>query len=555
MLTSGRFKFFFAFSGLAILSTLLVFPPFLKETVVGHDLLYHLNWAEEFQRQFFEGDLYPRWLFEMKGGRGSPVFYYYGPLPYYISALFAAILPVTNKVLVSLGATYCLALLISSIGVYWFFCLSKERGMAFLFTMLYMLYPYHLVADLYIRFAFGEFFAIAWVPFLFVFTRKLAEGRKTALPLLAIFYALLIVSHIPTALLLTPVLLLYVIILNQGMATICRVLSGFILGAGLAAFYLLPMVDLISAVSLEKMTTGHAYYQNAFLMSSEALRVKHEGFRSLLHNLAIASLVATVAILLSNRKPTREALFFGAISITALFMMYPPSQFLWDLIPFLKRVQFPWRFFIVISFSLFYLAAAGNGLSAHSFYRYSRAVALIVFGGLDVITIYFGFLESTQHISNTNQAIITKSLEIKEGAVEYLPAHAPASDYEKVGNRTLERVSERFTGRQGPITFSATSTGGRILATIETPEAQEIVLHQYHFPTWQGRDTDNKHQLNLYRTQDSLIGFVLGKGQHKLSFTHRTSPAEKAGNIISMLSSGIVFLLFAVRFLKTDVGR
>jgi len=534
---------------------LLTIPSFLKETTVGHDLLYHLNWAECFQTQFFEGDFYPRWLFEMKGGRGSPVFYYYGPLPYYVSTLFAAVLPETNNILVSLGATYCFALLASSIGVYWFFRLSKSHGSAFLFTLLYMLYPYHLVADLYIRFAFGEFFAIAWVPFLFIAIKKLAENCKTAMPFLAIFYALLILSHIPTTLLVTPVLLLYFIILSERKTTIYRVLLAFILGIGMAAFYLLPMTDLINAVSLEKMTTGHSFYKNAFLMSGEILHTKHEEFRTILHYLAIATLVATITMLFSNRKPTSETLFFGAVSLFSLFMMYPPSQFLWDFLPLLQRIQFPWRFFIVISFSLFFLETSHNRMIKPLFTRYSKALYLVILGSLAVITIYFAYLEATQQISSANKTTITKSERIKVGAIEYLPIYSPERIYEQVANRTLASVKEHLIGKEAHIDYAVTFSGHQILASIETPKSQDIILQQYYFPTWQASDVNESKLLDVTRAPNGMIGFTLPKGRHKISFSHKKTPNEKASNIISIFSLGIVLLQITFHFSQRKYSK
>ena len=46
-------------------------------------------------------------------------------------------------------------------------------------TLFYLLYPYHLVVDLYIRFAFAEFFAIAIIPYLFIYTYQLVEEELT----------------------------------------------------------------------------------------------------------------------------------------------------------------------------------------------------------------------------------------------------------------------------------------------------------------------------------------------------------------------------------------
>jgi hypothetical protein len=78
-----------AYAGLAILATLLIFPPFLGGYLSTYDVITHISWNDLFQKQLFSGDFYHRWLFEINGGRCSPVFFFYSPLPYYISAFFS----------------------------------------------------------------------------------------------------------------------------------------------------------------------------------------------------------------------------------------------------------------------------------------------------------------------------------------------------------------------------------------------------------------------------------------------------------------------------------
>ena len=74
---------------LALASALLVLPVWLQGGTQGHDLFHHLLSGHYFARQLWQGELYPRWLMAMNGGFGSPTFFFYPPLPYYVSALFA----------------------------------------------------------------------------------------------------------------------------------------------------------------------------------------------------------------------------------------------------------------------------------------------------------------------------------------------------------------------------------------------------------------------------------------------------------------------------------
>ncbi len=53
----------------------------------GADAFFHYTLIHCFSTQFWEGDIYPRWCMEANASLGAPVFLFYFPLPYYISAL------------------------------------------------------------------------------------------------------------------------------------------------------------------------------------------------------------------------------------------------------------------------------------------------------------------------------------------------------------------------------------------------------------------------------------------------------------------------------------
>src|SRR5882762_4014870 len=57
--------------------------------VLGHDGPMHRLRCREFASQFWSGEWYPRWLMAPHHGVGSPAFFVYGPVPYYITSLIA----------------------------------------------------------------------------------------------------------------------------------------------------------------------------------------------------------------------------------------------------------------------------------------------------------------------------------------------------------------------------------------------------------------------------------------------------------------------------------
>lgn len=54
----------------------------------AYDFVFHLVASRNFADELWHGIPYPRWLGEMNAGFGSPTFFFYAPIPYYINSLF-----------------------------------------------------------------------------------------------------------------------------------------------------------------------------------------------------------------------------------------------------------------------------------------------------------------------------------------------------------------------------------------------------------------------------------------------------------------------------------
>ena len=72
-------------------------------------------WLDQFVRELAHGNLYPRWLPLSHHGLGSPVFYYYPPLCFYLGSLFEFAGLSTYAAIV---ATFIAASMLSGVGVY-----------------------------------------------------------------------------------------------------------------------------------------------------------------------------------------------------------------------------------------------------------------------------------------------------------------------------------------------------------------------------------------------------------------------------------------------------
>ena len=75
----------------AVVATLICLPTFIYGAPYGHDTVYHMVYLSDFTAQLRDGDWYPRWLTHLNGGAGSPAFFFYAPVPFYIGALFDSV--------------------------------------------------------------------------------------------------------------------------------------------------------------------------------------------------------------------------------------------------------------------------------------------------------------------------------------------------------------------------------------------------------------------------------------------------------------------------------
>ena len=185
---------------------LLVLPMWLTGCPRGHDILHHLIFSHHFTEQFWQGDLYPRWLQNMNGSFGSPTFFFYAPLPFWMTALLSAPLWIDGASTYPLMISATLALIASGLTAYlWLKNLTSPRY-AMICALLYMVLPYHLLVDLYMRFAFAEFWSFVWMPLILYSSRRLALEARGAVTL-ALSLALFIMTHLPSFILFLPVVL------------------------------------------------------------------------------------------------------------------------------------------------------------------------------------------------------------------------------------------------------------------------------------------------------------------------------------------------------------
>lgn len=349
------FRHLVLISAIALLFTL---PALFYGVFDAHDVKVHLLWSNSFAEQFWQGELYPRWLFDANFGLGSPSFFFYPPLPYYISSLFHPIFFRDSSGWMPLAASSCFALILSGITAYfWLREIAKESA-ALIGAIAYMILPYHLTINLYLRFAYAEYWAFVWLPTILYFTVRFLKGIKLSLIGIILSYFLLSITHLLTFIIFAFVPVFYAIFLaKERIKMALFVLLSLFLGLGLSAVYWLPAMTMQENISTHFLWKEKGFlYQNNFLFLLEQFpdRVHFWSYLELVTLFlgAIALLSCLLIQYQNSNNSKQEFRYWLFISFAAIFMTTPFSQLIWEKVTILQKIQFPWRFHSLLTLSI-----------------------------------------------------------------------------------------------------------------------------------------------------------------------------------------------------------
>jgi hypothetical protein len=239
----------------------------------GHDIAAHAIWFKLFNEAIHQGQFPVRWigLVDTKI-TGMPLFNFY-PVGFYYLA--SSINIITNSLTESIKLTSLLLWWLSSFFVF-LFLLRWGSIPALLGSIIYAYTPY-LALDIFVRAAYPEFTALAFWPGIFWATDRLLTTSKTwfIIPL-SIFLSLVIISHLPTLIIFTPILISYIIFLvflNQvTLRSLLKTLFAGLIGVGLASFYLIPSILELSLIQKNYLTFGLYNYTHHFVLPEQLFK-------------------------------------------------------------------------------------------------------------------------------------------------------------------------------------------------------------------------------------------------------------------------------------------
>jgi hypothetical protein len=509
--------------GLAALA--VVAPFFWLGIPSGHDFEFHMNSWLEVHRQWAQGIFYPRWADLAHYGYGEARFVFYPPLSWLLGAALGTILPWAWVP----GVCSWLGLMLSGCTMLLLARRWMSPGNALFAACLYAANPYYIVI-VYWRSDFAELLAGAALPLLLLLALRLQEESWRAALSLGLTMAAVWLTNAPAAVLATYSLVLLLAVI-AARAKSWRVLvyggAGIAIGLALAAFYILPAAYEQRWVNIGEVLSAGVRPQDNFLFHKSG-DADHDRFNLLVSLIAVGEIVVTAVALFMSRKLRESsklwtaAAWWGGAGILFMFSFSFP---LWNYLPKLRFVQFPWRWLLGVDVVLALLVAMA----------WRRWWARLVVCGALLGTVFFAWhriqapwWDHADDVAEMREAV--RTAQGYEGTDEYVPAGADAYDVDMAARRVW------LTGPG--------HAGFRVLRwdaeekefTAEVDEATQGALRLFNYPAWKVQVNGKVVTAGTRDAGEMVV--TLGPGMNDVRLVFVRTWDRTVGGVIS----GIVLL-------------
>jgi hypothetical protein len=569
-----------------LLVGLLALPltsPLWRWTAVAcsHDGHLHANRVAAMRYAWENGLYLARWLPDVAFGYGYPFFVYREPLPLYavlIPHLWGLPLPAASN-LVYLAS-------IVAAGLFTFLWVRDVLGTraGIVAAVAYMAAPYVLI-DALVRGNLPESIALAFMPLLFwLGGRWMRHGSALSFLAGTAGLALFNLTHNISVLLFTPALLVYLLALGRlgGLSwplSLGRAAVWLALGMGMTLFYPVGALLEMNQVTLEQsvVTRNNDFRFNfagldeiaapvnardpnlinpplPFRLGWTTLLMAGAGiFRLFAHRAGAARSLPDKA---GSREQRGLAWVMVAIAAVYLFFSLSISRPIWEALPLIDFVQFPWRFIGRAALPLAFLVAlpfsTGQWPDRNEVTGRRRLPYLGFYG---VILLFL--LEALPHlypnicpeepfptINSVHQYERVTGLVGVDPEGSYFPRpvrERPQASPLEVDYQAGQRP-QRFDVTRLPAGAEIVKADYRPLgATIQltTPESFTARYLSFDFPGWQVK-VNGREVTVTPGDPDGLLTFPVAAGSHEITIMWRSTPLRSGLVALSLLVTAAV---------------
>ena len=558
----------------------------MRGSSCGHDFDFHLVSWFDCLNSWRHGILYPHWTPSANYGAGEPRFTFYPPLTWMLCAVLGAILPWT---LVPLVFTF-LILTATGLATRALARQAFDDGVATLAGCAAIFSGYTLFT-VYERSAFAELTGSFWIPLLLLFAlrdRNPSESLfKRTLDGSGVWLALVVagawLSNAPLGVMASYLLVAVALaasLIEKSWAPVLRAVIAAVVGIGVAAIYLVPAAWEQRWVDIRQATDDSGLMiENSWLFghhADPALALHDQGLWRVSIIAVVMLAMALGGLLVSrlrNTLPAKLCWWFplALIPQVVLFLQLDISLPVWNLLPKLRFLQFPWRWLVVLEapMAIFFASAVWPVRRRWRFVVAAVCTAVFLASTVTADKLFFQVCDDDDSVLGMTEVYRTGAG--FQGTDEYEP---PATDNSllasglpaaclvadpttKLGVKDSDSDPDSppvWLAAQGSCEATFAASGSQPMhlhIAAVAPHAGFLILRMRNYPTWKVK-LNGQPVSDMPSRDDGLMAVPVPQGSDVLTVDWTTTPDVPAGRWISALA---VLLLTVLFLLERKINR
>lgn len=538
----------------------------------AHDYIHSARVIEMF-RALKDGQFPVRWSENFGFGYGMPLFEFYAPLPYLTGAILHWL---GFEVLSSVKLLFLISAIFTTWGSYrlgrrFFGCSG-----AILTAAAITLAPYRAV-NLFVRGALSEAWGIMAMPWVLIGMMRVIKREKKGWQALTISLVVLMLSHNIMTMLFVPLSLLFATLFlgyrkwivvkseSNELESMLQIMGSLLLAVGLASFYLFPALIEKDLTQVGDIFAGYFHYSHHFLYIRQFF-ILNWGFGGsawgpddgISFYLGFGQLIALVGVgllllkrvfkykkwkLIIKDRQLVLSVLLGFILGLSLYMSILKSKVLWDVLPTLAYVQFPWRFLGVGIIFLGLLTGMSANLIEQTYLRRIWTLVLFI-----VILSNFKLFQPEEFLSDADQFYYTNKALIQREMSGILPDYIPLQMNKKLTPPSHLAWCENDCSEKIEVVVDRSHEN---LIRTNFNESRLVNFAVADFPGWEVKIDGQEVRKEI--TEVGNIAINVPAGSHLVGVSLVDSPVRRWSDLISLFSF-IIFIYLTISFREEQEG-
>lgn len=501
----------------------------------NHDLSNHFRFALPFYDALATGKLYPGWLADSNHGFGDASFRFYPPALYYLLGVLRA---TTGSWYAATVLTFAGLSILGALGVYLWTREFASSEIAMLAGIFFAVAPYRL-NQFFQATLLAEYAGAAVLPFVFAFAVRLCrKGEPKNVAAVAAAYALLVLTHLPLAVIGSIALVAYALLsLEKGrrLRTLAQLALAIGIGFAASASYWTTTLAELHWIRADNINPDPSVdYRKNFVLSTFSPDYLNVWWMNILL-LATFAMFWPAVVVFSEKRPElassrRSTMTLGLFLLFTLFMATPVSRPLWMILRPLQQTQFPWRWLSLTSM----IFAVLLGLAIPCWKRFSRRAQrpiMILAAGTMLVSLSFSvfhIIREATWLTPTEFQQTLNAIPGSQGVTQWLPVwvHDPLptmNDQVEIPNRAAVVKSWQPEQR---------------IFHVEAGDSTEARVRTFYYPHWKASTGDRNLSVHPDSSGALVIALPKEAADIKLEFREPSRSHYAAG--FSLLGWGLI---------------